>query len=379
MSMISADRPATRLATRLAFLVAGFGIACWAPLVPFAKQRLAVDDATLGLLLLCIGAGSVAAMIATGPLSARYGSKPVIVGSGMALACVLPFLSVAATPLALGIVLLLFGGALGSLDVAMNIHAVEVESAAQRPLMSGFHALFSIGGFAGSATMTLLLSLKIAALVGSLICSALMAVAMLIAWPRLLSSARVDEGPLFVRPQGIVLLLAVLAMVTFLAEGAMLDWSALLITQASLVDTRMGGVGYILFSITMTAGRLFGDRLTARLGDYRTLLGGGLLAALGFVLILASPVAPAALAGFLLIGLGASNIVPVLFRLAGSQKSMPPAQAIGALTTLGYAGILVGPAAIGFVAKAVGLPVAFWVLAALLLLVPANARRVTRK
>ncbi len=377
--MISADRPATRLATRLAFLVAGFGIACWAPLVPFAKQRLAVDDATLGLLLLCIGAGSVAAMIAIGPLSARYGSKPVIVGSGMALACVLPFLSLAATPLALGVVLLLFGGALGSLDVAMNIHAVEVESAAQRPLMSGFHALFSIGGFAGSATMTLLLSLKIAALAGSLICSALMAVAMLIAWPRLLSSARIDEGPLFVRPHGIVLLLAVLAMVTFLAEGAMLDWSALLITQASLVDTRMGGVGYILFSITMTAGRLFGDRLTARLGDYRTLLGGGLLAALGFVLILASPVAPAALAGFLLIGLGASNIVPVLFRLAGSQKSMPPAQAIGALTTLGYAGILVGPAAIGFVAKAVGLPVAFWVLAALLLLVPANARRVTRK
>ncbi|MEO7470472.1 MAG: MFS transporter [Sphingobium limneticum] len=359
--------------------MAGFGIACWAPLVPFAKQRLVVDDATLGLLLLCIGAGSVAAMIATGPLSARYGSKPVIVGSGMALACVLPFLSLAATPLALGVVLLLFGGALGSLDVAMNIHAVEVESAAQRPLMSGFHALFSIGGFAGSATMTLLLSLKIAALVGSLICSALMAVAMLIAWPRLLSSARIDEGPLFVRPHGIVLLLAVLAMVTFLAEGAMLDWSALLITQASLVDTRMGGVGYILFSITMTAGRLFGDRLTARLGDYRTLLGGGLLAALGFVLILASPVAPAALAGFLLIGLGASNIVPVLFRLAGSQKSMPPAQAIGALTTLGYAGILVGPAAIGFVAKAVGLPVAFWVLAALLLLVPANARHVTRK
>lgn len=377
--MTSADRPATRLATRLAFLVAGFGIACWAPLVPFAKHRLAVDDSTLGLLLLCIGAGSVAAMIATGPFSARYGSKSVIVGSGMALACVLPFLSVAATPLALGFVLLLFGGALGSLDVAMNIHAVEVESAAQRPLMSGFHALFSIGGFAGSATMTLLLSLKIAALAGSLICSALMAVMMLIAWPRLLSSARADEGPLFVRPHGIVLLLAVLAMVTFLAEGAMLDWSALLITQASLVDTRMGGVGYILFSITMTAGRLFGDRLTARLGDYRTLMGGGLLAALGFVLILASPVAPAALAGFLLIGLGASNIVPVLFRLAGSQKSMPPAHAIGALTTLGYAGILVGPAAIGFVAKAVGLPVAFWVLAVLLLLVPANARRVTRK
>ena len=377
--MTSTDRPATRLATRLAFLVAGFGIACWAPLVPFAKQRLAVDDATLGLLLLCIGAGSVAAMVATGPLSARYGSKPVIVGSGLALACILPLLSIAATPLALGLTLLLFGGALGSLDVAMNVHAIEVENAAQRPLMSGFHALFSIGGFMGSALMTLLLSLNLAALTGSLISAALMIAAMLVTWPRLLSSARADKGPLFVRPHGVVLLLALLAMVTFLAEGAMLDWSALLITRASLVDTAKGGIGYILFSVAMTAGRLFGDRLTARLGDYRTLLGGGLLAALGFVLILGAPVALVALAGFLLIGLGASNIVPVLFRLAGSQKSMSPAHAIGALTTLGYAGILAGPAGIGFVAKAVGLPAAFWILAMLLLLVPANARRVTRR
>ena len=61
--MVSLDRTASRLATRLAFLVAGFGVACWAPLVPFAKQRLAVDDATLGLLLFCIGIGSVVAMV----------------------------------------------------------------------------------------------------------------------------------------------------------------------------------------------------------------------------------------------------------------------------------------------------------------------------
>src|SRR5450631_3810661 len=125
VSMVSSDRPATRLATRLSFLVAGFGIACWAPLVPFAKQRLAVDDGTLGLLLLCIGIGSVVAMLLTGPLSSRYGSKPVTLAGGFGLAVILPVLSVAATPTTVALALLAFGASLGSIDVAMNVHAVD--------------------------------------------------------------------------------------------------------------------------------------------------------------------------------------------------------------------------------------------------------------
>jgi MFS family permease len=272
---LSADRPATRLATQLSFLVAGFGIACWAPLVPLAKQRLGIDDAALGLLLLCIGAGSVTAMVATGPLSNRYGSKPVIMGSGILLALVLPALSVAATPVTLGALLLIFGGALGSLDVAMNIHAIEVERAADRPLMSGFHGLFSVGGVAGSGAMTLCLSAGIAALPATLLCSGLMLAAMMIAGPRLLDSTRAEEGPAFVMPHGIVLLLAVLAMTTFLAEGAMLDWSALLVTQQGLAAPAQAGLGYIMFASAMTIGRLLGDAVVARLGDKRTLLGGG--------------------------------------------------------------------------------------------------------
>ncbi|MES1148644.1 MAG: MFS transporter, partial [Bradyrhizobium guangdongense] len=162
--MPSVDRPATRLATRLSFLVAGFGMACWAPLVPFAKERLAVDDGVLGLLLLCLGIGSVVAMVVTGMLSARHGSKPIIIAGGLGLAAMLPFLSIASTPVTLGLTLLAFGAALGSIDVAMNIHAVEVERASERPLMSGFHAQFSIGGFLGSAAMTALLSLHVDAL-----------------------------------------------------------------------------------------------------------------------------------------------------------------------------------------------------------------------
>ena len=149
---------AARLATRLSFLVAGFGVACWAPLVPFARERLGVTDATLGLLLLCIGIGSVSAMIVTGPLSARFGSKPVILAGGFGLAAILPILALAPDTATLAAALLVFGAALGSIDVAMNIHAVEVERAAGTPLMSGFHALFSIGGFAGAGLMTSLLS-----------------------------------------------------------------------------------------------------------------------------------------------------------------------------------------------------------------------------
>jgi predicted MFS family arabinose efflux permease len=372
--MGSHDHPATRLATRLAFLVAGFGVACWAPLVPFAKQRLGVNDATLGLLLLCIGIGSVVAMQFTGALSTRYGSRPAIVASGFGVTVILPFLAFVATPPALAVALLGFGASLGSLDVAMNIHAVEVERAAHRPLMSGFHALFSIGGFAGSALMTFLLSVHLAPLASTLCCAAILLVAILLAWPRLLVGAQGEAGQLFVMPRGIVLLIAALAAAAFLAEGALLDWSALLITSTGLASAAQGGVGYMLFAIAMTAGRLTGDAVTARIGDRATLFWSGILAVTGFVVLLTAPVAALAMAGFLLIGLGAANIVPVLFRKAGTQTVMPPALAISAMTTAGYAGVLAGPAAIGFVSRAVGLHNAFWMLTALLCLVPLSAR-----
>jgi predicted MFS family arabinose efflux permease len=378
--MTSADRPATRLATRLSFLVAGFGIACWAPLVPFAKQRLAVDDAVLGLLLLSLGIGSVLAMIATGILSARHGTKPIIIAGGIGLALILPLLVVAGTPVTLALTLLAFGAALGSIDVAMNIHAVEVERAAGQPLMSGFHALFSIGGFAGSAVMTALLSFHLGPLACALICSVLMLIAMALAWPRLLlRPAQAQEGPLFVLPHGIVLLLALLAAITFLIEGAMLDWGALLVIGSGLVSEAQGGIGYIVFSIAMTVGRLGGDAVVARVGDRATLVGGSLLAVAGLAVLLLAPSAAVAIAGFLLIGLGASNLVPVLFRGAAMQTAMPRGLAVASITTAGYAGVLVGPAGIGFVAHAVGLPTAFWMLAALMCVVTLSARAVTRK
>jgi predicted MFS family arabinose efflux permease len=359
-----------RVATRLAFLVAGFSISCWAPLVPYAKQRLGVDDGVLGILLLCLGIGSLTTMLLTGMLSARFGTRPVILISGFGLAAVLPWLAIASTSFTLGFTLLLFGAALGSLDVAMNIHSVEVERDAGEPLLSGFHALYSLGGFAGAALITMLLSTGVSPLACTLAGSALMVVSMMVCWGRLLRTRAAEGEPHFALPRGIVLIVAALAAITFLAEGALLDWSALLITGNGLVKVEQGGIGYMLFSIAMTVARLVGDRLTARVGDRATMFWGGVVAIAGFAMLLLAHSPVVAFAAFILIGLSAANVVPVLFRLAGTQTVMPPGLAIAAITTTGYAGILLGPAAIGFLAENMGLTMAFWLMPLLLLSVP---------
>jgi predicted MFS family arabinose efflux permease len=349
-------------------------MACWAPLVPFTKARLGVDEAQLGLLLLCLGVGSILAMPITGILSVRLGSRPMILLGGIGAGLLLPVLAFANSPMTLGLALLFFGASIGTLDVAMNAHAVEVEAAATKPLMSGFHALFSIGGFAGAGGMTLLLSLGIAPLQAALCCAILTLAIIGGTASGLLRTKQTAGGASFAFPKGVVLLIAALAAVTFLIEGAILDWGALLITSNQFVPAAQGGLSYMLFSIAMTAGRLTGDAIVARLGARVVLIAGGALAVSGFVVLLAAPFRPIAMTGFLLVGLGASNIVPVLFSAAGRQRTMPPALAVAAITTTGYAGILAGPAAVGFVAHAIGLNASFWLLAGLLCLVPLFAR-----
>ena len=371
-----ADTARTRLATRLSFFAAGFAMACWAPIVPFAKAQVGVSDGELGLLLLCIGIGSLVAMPVTGWVSAQFGSKPMVLAGGLGLVALLPVLAVVHDPLLLAAALLGFGASLGAIDVAMNVHAVEVEKAATRPLMSGFHAMFSLGGFAGAGGVTLLLSHGVAPLSGALCGSAIALAAILLAWPRLL---RVQGGrpPAFVAPRGAVLLLAALAAVSFLVEGAILDWSALLLLGRDLVAPPQSGLGYALFSVAMTIGRLTGDRVVQALGNRRTLLWGGVLTVAGFALLLVVP-GLAALAGFVLIGLGTANIVPVLFSQAGRQAAMPASLAVAAVTTIGYAGVLAGPALVGFVAQLSSLPAAFWLLAGLMALVPLCSRPAAR-
>ncbi|MES2931886.1 MAG: MFS transporter, partial [Pseudomonadota bacterium] len=349
-----------RLSTRLAFLAAGLAMSAWAPLVPYAKTRLAIDDAQLGLLLLCLGIGSILAMPVTGMLAGRFGCRSVILWSGALMTLALPFLAVAPTPLLLGITLFLFGAGLGTMDVSMNIQAVIVEKASGGALMSGFHGLFSVGGFAGAGGMSLLLWSGLNTLNASIVIAVLTAGVLAAAAPYLLSepSAADRDAPMFVLPHGAVIFIGVLCFIVFLAEGAMLDWGALLLTGRGIAADQ-GGLGYTAFSIAMVLGRLTGDKVVRRFGGQRVMLLGGLCAAAGFFISVLAPSANIAVLGFILIGLGASNIVPILFTAAGRQSAMPTSLAIGAITTIAYTGVLSGPAMIGFVAHATSLNMAF--------------------
>lgn len=365
-----------RVSTRLAFLAAGMAMSSWAPLVPYAQSRTGVEAAQLGLLLLCLGIGSLMAMPVTGVLAARYGCRRVILWSGLGCCVVFPFLAMAPSAPLLGLTLFLFGATIGTLDVSMNVQAVIVEKDYGGALMSGFHGMFSVGGIAGAGGMSLMLWLGMGIVSASVVMTMIVAGVLLAAGPQLLREAPAAErdAPLLVVPRGAVVLIGVLCMFVFLAEGAVLDWSAVMLINGGMSGAQ-GGLGYAAFAVTMTIGRLNGDKIVQRFGGRRVLLLGGLAAAAGFLIVVLAPSAWLALPGFALIGCGASNIVPVLFSAAGSQRDMPAGLAVSAISTIGYAGILAGPGLIGFVAHAVGLEWAFAALACGMLVVATQARR----
>lgn len=368
----------TRLSTRVAFFVAGFGTAAWAPLVPYAKLRVGADAGTLGLLLLCLGIGSMLAMPLSGALAARVGCRRMIVGAGLCICAVLPLLAVAPGIASLALVLLAFGASIGTIDVAINIQAVIVERASGRALMSGFHGLFSVGGIAGAGGVGLLLFAGASPLMATLVVD-LLIVALLVGFaPQMLPYGSDGAAPAFALPRGVVLFIGALCFISFLAEGAMLDWSAVFLTTLRAVRPAQAGAGYAVFAAAMTIGRLSGDRVVQALGGPKILLAGGVCAAAGLVLAVAVPWWGAALAGFFLVGAGASNIVPVLYSGLGRQRVMPPNLAVAAVTTLGYLGILAGPALIGAVARVASLGAAFMAVAAMLLVVAASARVAAR-
>jgi MFS family permease len=363
-----------RLATRLVFLVVGFVAAAWACLVPFAKANTELDEGTLGLVLLCLGVGSLLAMPTAGALSTRYGCRVVLTTSSLVACATLPLLATASSAPLLAVVLFVFGAALGSADCVMNVQAVIVERAGAKPMMSGFHAFYSLGGIVGAVSISLLLMLGITPLNSTLIALAVMIMAVLVAYPGLLPHGNPTEGPPFAIPHGIVLALGVLCFIVFLVEGSMLDWSAVLTTEQRGTGPATAGFAFASFSMAMTLGRLMGDRVVAKVGSRPVVAMGGLLAAGGIVLATLVSIRALALLGYALVGVGCSNIVPVLFTAVGRQRTMPQAVAVPAITTLGYAGILVGPAGIGFIARLSSLPVAFLFVATLMVALAASSR-----
>ncbi|WP_191059703.1 MFS transporter, partial [Geminicoccus harenae] len=275
--------------TRMAFFIAGFALAAWAPLVPFAQARVGLGDGSLGLLLLCLGCGSIVAMPLAGVLAGRFGCRSVLL-MGSALVCLtLPLLAVASTFPLLAATLFGFGAAIGTVDCVVNIQAVIVERASGKTMMSGFHGLFSVGGIVGAGGVSLLLTLGASPLGATLAAVALVLLAISWAAPHLLPDAVAAGGQLFVWPRGVVLFIGILCFVVFLTEGAVLDWSAVFLTRLRAVEPSQAGLAYAAFATAMTIGRLFGDRIVRRVDGRRVLVAGGLLAALGLALATLHP------------------------------------------------------------------------------------------
>jgi MFS family permease len=366
--------PPEQGATRIVFFIAGLSVASWAPLVPFAKARTGVGDGALGLLLLCLGAGSILSMPLAGALAARFGCRRVLIVSTGIICICLPLLATVSVKPLLMAALFTFGAGVGSLDCVVNIQAVIVERASRRPMMSGFHALFSVGGIVGSGGVSALLSMGASPLTSTL-CVAVSILGVLVkAAPHLLPYDGGGKGSVFAIPRGSVLFIGILCFAVFLTEAAVLDWSAVFLTSTRNVEPAYAGIAYATFALTMTVGRLTGDAVVQRIGGGTVVVFGGLCAAAGLTLATLVPFWGAAMLGFALVGAGCSNIVPVLYTAVGRQKAMPEHVAVPAISTIGYAGILAGPAMIGLIAHMTSLPIAFLGVAILLILVAASGR-----
>ena len=374
---------AQRLSTRFSFFGLGFATAAWAPLIPFAQQRLHFNHADFGLLLLCSGLGAMLAMPATGKIVQRVGCRVPIGFALLLLAVLLPSLSLWTSPLMMAITLFLFGTAAGSLGVALNIQAVVVEKNSLKSLMSGFHGMASLGGLAGVLTITALLALSISAVMSAFAVSLLLVIIVFLSVPysikaventSLEASSKVKKSIRQRLPQPLIILIGIACFIIFMVEGAAMDWSGIYLTQQYGVNAAFAGLAYTFFAIAMTTGRFTGDYLIRYFGEKKLLTYSAICATLGLALVSIAPYWWLVLVGYTLVGTGCSNIVPIMFSRAGRQTVMPSAVALSCVSTMAYTGILVGPAFIGMVSELIGLSTVFMALSGLLLLIVALNR-----
>jgi len=355
-------------AARAFFFIGGFGTATWAPLVPLLRERLMVGDDVLGMLLLCIGVGSLLTMPLSGALAMRLGCRRVVMTASILFAAILLLVScVDALSLAVPIVLI-FGAVMGCIDVVVNIVAVLVEKGIGRRIMSGMHAFWSLGGFVGAGLYGVWVGLLGLTPFQSTAIAAGLILLLTAVYGRHLIPYGGGGGALLALPRGIIVFVGMTAFIAFLSEGAVMDWGGVYLTTVRGMDLALAGTGYSVFSAAMLTMRFLGDRVVQRIGALPVAVGGALLAFGGILLVMFAPVDALLYAGFFAIGIGSANIVPVFFSLMGRQNVMPVSAAVSAVSTMGYLGILAGPAAIGFVSSLTTLQTAFAMLAALSIL-----------
>lgn len=367
-----------RLATRLSFFSLGFATAAWAPLIPFAQQRLNLNHADFGLLLLCMGIGSMIAMPATGALVKRWGCRPLIALALMLLMVLLPSLTMWSSIVTMAVALFVFGSAAGCLGVAINLQAVVVEKHSVRALMSSFHGMCSLGGLTGAMLVTALLAVGLSPLMSTLSVVMILLVIGGVAIPSCLTSFEQDEKPhedttqalkKRYRPDGIILLIGMMCFIAFLSEGAAMDWGGIYLTSKYQLNPAFAGLAYTFFALSMTTGRFAGHVLLKQWGEKNIVTYSAIGAAIGMAVIVTAPVWQVVVLGYALLGLGCSNIVPVMFSRVGRQNNMPKAAALSLVSTIAYTGSLSGPALIGLIGEWTGLSTVLTGVAVLLFII----------
>lgn len=344
------------------FLANGVVMGAWVPHVPDRARDLHLDPGALGWTLLASGLGAVIAMPLAGRMTARRGSRTVCRVAGIAFPLVLSAVVLAPSAWLMTLALLCFGISGASMDVAMNAQGIAVEEQLGERTISRLHGMWSIGSFAGAAITSFLLSRNIPAEIIVLTFSVLVMLLVLAATPALFTRAEegLHEHPQTLRPHGRLLLLGLVAFVSMVCEGSIADWSGLYLRVVRGAGQGVSGYGYAAFAALMVTGRLTGDSIVARVGEERALLTGGLLAAGGLGLVIATGWQHLSselwwLLGFALVGAGIANGSPIIYRTAGRVPDVPAGAGIATTVGIGYAGFLAGPPGLGFVGKHAGL------------------------
>ncbi len=387
---------AQRAATVAAFVSHGLLFASWTAHIPQVKDHLGLTDGTLGLALLGAPIGSVAAMIAVARLLPRFGSKRMVQVSLIGYCLAGPLPGVAGSLAALFAALFAWGVFQGTLDVSMNTQAVTVERAARRPLMSGFHASWSIGAFAGAgigalgvaaglplAPQLLLLAIPVVLIAGGLTTRMLPDPAPGAEPAEPAGPAGRDGQAGAQRPRGgapvrlsrPVLVLGAIAFASMLCEGASADWASVYLHGTIHVSAGEAGLGYTVFALAMVVVRLSGNRLLTRFRRNRLLPVLAAVATAGFAAGLLGGSAAAGIAGFGCLGVGLALVVPSVNSAAGRLPGVSTGTAIAMVSAWGWAGFVFGPPVIGQLASATSLTAALGVLPLLTACIAAGTAR----
>jgi MFS family permease len=353
-----------RTAISLYFFFAGLIFSSWAARIPDVKDMFALNEAELGAVLFMLPLGALLALPVAGWVVQRLGSKQASVGSIFLYIVLLFLISKAHSVLSISIILFLFGIIGNFANIAMNTQGLSVQHQLKKPILSGLHAMWSLGAFLAAAitgwTMSAGWSMEMHFGVISI---AAAVVALFFSFSLIKDAAVEHPQKVFALPNRGLLLMGFICFCVAMSEGAMADWSSLYYRQVVHELSKVSTVGYTAFALCMALGRFFGDRLLQAFGYSTVLKMNGILVCIGMSLALAINSPGAVIIGFALVGLGVSSVIPIVYMLSAKSKSMAPSAAIAAVSSIGFMGFLFGPPIIGFIAQETGLRLALSIVA----------------